>query len=250
LSTSPQSTSSTSAPSSQPSSTQPVSFNSTSSNPEFSPGTVAGISIGTFFAGVLLALLCFCLFLMLRKKKHRSYDSAGRGRRYRDSEHSQEYGTQMKQMTSTVQPLGARNDISIDRILLEPVSSSDIKTDMLAIGSQIVQHVDNNYHLNTVDSLPANFTESLVREHYSALTGISIEQLGKLLRDVRTRRAAIRHLISYFIFSRIILTSDVESSLLPGHIIAFLRQMPPPERTSGSKEGELISYSNYLTLSC
>jgi hypothetical protein len=187
---------------------------------------------------------------MLRKKKRRSYDSAGPGRRYRDSEHSQDYGTPMKQMTSTVRPLGARNDININKVLLEPVSSSDIKTDMLAIGSQIVQHVDNNYHLKPVDSLPASFAESLAQERYSALTGVSIEQLGKLLRDVRTRGAAIRHLISYFIFSRITLTSDVESSLLPRHITAFLRQMSPPERISGSKEGKLISYSNYLTSPC
>ena len=156
----------------------------------------------------------------------------------------------MKQMTSTVKPLAAGNDISLNRVLLEPVPSNDIKTDMLAIGSQIVQHVDNNYHLKPVDSLPPSFTESLTRERYSAFTGISIEQLGKLLRNVQTRRAAIRHLISYFIFSRIALTSDVENSLLPGYIIAFLRQIPPPERISGSREGKHISSSIYLKLSC
>jgi hypothetical protein len=156
----------------------------------------------------------------------------------------------MKQMTSTVQPLGSGNDININRVLLEPVSSGDIKSEMLAIGSQIVQHVDNNYHLKPVDSLPASFTENLIQECYSAFTGISIEQLGKLLRNVQTRHAAIRHLISYFIFSRIALTSDFENSLLPGHIIAFLRRIPPPERTSGSREGNRISSSIDLKLLC
>jgi hypothetical protein len=205
---------------------------------------VAGIGIGTFFAGVLLALVC--LFAMLRRRKRRSHDPAGRRRPYRDSDYSQENDTPMKQMASTVQPLGAGNNININRVLLEPVSSSDIKRDMLAMGSQILQHVDNNYHLKPVDSLPASFTESLTQERYSDFTGISIEQLGKLLRNVQTRRAAIRHLISYFIFSGIALTSDVETSLLPSHIIAFLRQMPPPERTSGSREGKRISLF-YLT---
>jgi len=175
---------------------------------------------------------------MLRKKKRRSYESTGRHRRYRDSE-PEGYDTPMKGMASTVQPVGAGNDINLNRILLEPVSSSDIKTDLLAIGSQIVQHVDNNYHLKPVDSLPAAFADTLKQEGYSAFTGVPIEQLGNLLRNPQTRRAAIRHLISYFIFSKIAFTGNIENSLLPGHIIAFLKHMPPPERTSGSREGKL-----------
>jgi hypothetical protein len=154
----------------------------------------------------------------------------------------------MKQMTSSVQPVGAGNDTNLNRILLEPVSTSDIKTEMLAIGSQILQHVDNNYHLKPVDSLPATFTEILTQDRYSAFSGISIEELGNLLRNVKTRRAAIRHLISYFIFSKITFTGNIETSLLPSHIIAFLKKMPPPERTSGSREGKLKSSRNPHTL--
>jgi hypothetical protein len=136
-------------------------------------------------------------------------------------------------------------EMKLDRALLEPVPSSDIGMDMNAIGSQILQHVDNNYHLKPVDKLPASFTEALIATHYSSFTGISIEQLGPLLLNVQTRRSAIRHLISYFIFSRIALTCDVDTSLLPSHIIAFLRQIPPPERTSGSREGMYL-----MTICC
>jgi hypothetical protein len=183
----------------------------------------------------------------MQRKKRRSHDSTSRQRPYRDSEYSQEYGTPMKQMTGSIQPVGAGNDLNLNRILLEPVSTSDIKTEMLAIGSQILQHVDNNYHLKPVDSLPATFTEILTQDRYSAFSSISIEQLGNLLRNVKTRRAAIRHLISYFIFSKIAFSSDIKTSLLPSHVIAFLKKMPPPERTSGSREGKVkLSCNLYI----
>jgi hypothetical protein len=213
-------------------STTPSSSGTASSN--LSPNDVAGIAVGTFIAGVLLALVGTCLFAMLRKRNRHSH---GRRGHYRNPGYSQEDNRPMKEMSSSVQPLNGERDIRLDKVLLEPISSSDIKTDMSAIGSQIVQHVDNNYHLKPVDGLPASFTETLTVMRYSNFTSISTEQLGRLLLNVQTRRGAIRHLISYFIFSRIALTCDVDTSLLPSHIITFLRQMPPPEKTSGSREG-------------
>ncbi len=214
-----------------------------------SPGAAAGIGIGTFIAGVVLTFLGFCLFLMLKKKNPRNGRSRHRHHSSRGVAYYHDNETPMKDMATSVTQQEVGNDMKIERILLEPVSGSDIKTDMMTIGDQIRQHVDNNYHLQPVNHTSAKLSETLAPYRYESSTGINHEHLSSLLRDVRTRHAAIRHLISWIIFSRIALTSDTDTSLLPPYITAFLRKIPQPEKSPGSREGKLFSSTTFLRLS-
>lgn len=140
-------------------------------------------------------------------------------------------------MGTVVQQREVGTEVKLERILLEPVSPQDIKTHMMMINNEILQHVDNNYHLKAIDVAPAAIANLLTKAGYESSTGLAVDQVGLLLQDMKYRRAAIRHLIGWFILSNVALTANPNTSLLPSYITAFLGQMPPPERVTGSKDG-------------
>jgi hypothetical protein len=42
------------------------------------------------------------------------------------------------------------SDLKFEQILLDPVYSSKIQTEMKMLGDQIVQHMENNYHMKPI----------------------------------------------------------------------------------------------------
>ena len=204
---------------------------------QISVGEVVGASIGTFFAGILLTLIAVLFFFMHRKKKSRTGGAATKRRSSRGSGAYQENDPSSKEMGTIVRQREVGTDVKLERILLEPVSSQDIKMQIMMINNEILQHVDNNYHLKAIDIAPAGIANLLVKAGYESSTGLAVDQIGLLLQDVKYRRAALRHLIGWFILSNIALTTSPNTSLLPGYVTAVLQRMPPPEKVTGSKEG-------------
>jgi hypothetical protein len=139
--------------------------------------------------------------------------------------------------------------LPLEQILLDQVSDSDIKQNMIVLCTQIEQHVGNNYHQKVVKAnLNPNFKnlqlQALKDCDYDRSTAVPAENLAALIEDPCSRRAAICRLIAWLIFARISVDSNADVSLLPVRVAQILQAMPPPECSSNNREGKEHMFSN------
>lgn len=190
-------------------------------------------------------------------------DNGGSGGYEDGNSNSKEMGV-VRQTSLAMQPQAT--PMPLDRILLETTSAAELKMNLDMLASEIVQHVDNSYHLSPVPG-PRNVGPLLAQAGYASLSskstsgapaaagagtgvgGATAEEIARLLHDERSRRMVVRHLISWFVLGRIGLSAarDGGVCLLPEYIAALAGKFPAVEKVPRSREGSSF-VSSFLIL--
>ncbi|KAK7756240.1 hypothetical protein SLS62_001834 [Diatrype stigma] len=147
-------------------------------------------------------------------------------------------------------PVGPVPDrLQLDQFLLESKPDADIAAELRSLGQLIQQHVENQYHIQPVQTSPSALAPALVdlglmdeRDPSAAVS------LASLAIDTRTRWAALQHIISRVTFASISLDGHSPVSLLPPFAGAFVRSLPPIESHRGSSEAVNVALTRWRQL--
>jgi hypothetical protein len=192
----------------------------------FSSGAVAGIAIATAVAGAIFTIIGICIFL--KRRRASTYSSRRSGG--------------LREVTQRTVAHHRPVLVGLNEIPLSRVDDSKIRRDMQDLNVLIHQHVENHYHTRKVKGINPDLTQELVQIGYPD----SPETLAALLNSPRTRRTAIRRLISSVIFSNIDIENNKDMSLLPGYIADFTRAIFRIERKA-EDQGKRISLLDSLS---
>lgn len=108
---------------------------------------MVGIAIGCVLAGLLLGGLIAIIFFRRRKPQHRSPQP----------EQVQVPYAPGKERDLVSQPMaagGVGDDVKLGQLLLSPNPDHEIVSGLRSLDALIRQHVENNYHLQPVQSCP------------------------------------------------------------------------------------------------
>jgi hypothetical protein len=181
---------------------------------------VAGIAIATAVAGAILTLIGLCIFL--KGKRSSKYPSTLRGDR--------------KEVTTRTVPNHRPAQLRLNELPLSRVDDSKIRTCMQDLNVLIHQHVENHYHNRELHADTPDLVQKLVQCGYPD----SAEALAGFLINPRTRRTAIRRLLSAVIYSHIDIENNTGMSLLPGFVSDFTRAIFRAEKDA-KDQGKLTS---------
>lgn len=189
-----------------------------------SAGAVAGIAIGCFAIGALIAGIILW-FLWKRRKPARNLEQEAIG----ISLIRQEKGY------STHNAYNERENPAstpISSPLPLPLEDKAISAEVSKIGNSIKNHVQSYYYSGRVS--PGNIDYDDVQALGENLP-ISAGTLSTLLSDSATREIALRFCIAWVICGKMIPRKDSESSLLPLEVAQSLRRMADINAASRSK---------------
>ncbi|ESZ94389.1 hypothetical protein SBOR_5253 [Sclerotinia borealis F-4128] len=248
-------TTSTSATSSSPTSTEskttsssiyptlgnstPTAIPSTHHGSTVSGGVAAGIAIGTFIIGALLALGGFWFFSRQRK----------RSRRPRETTSSNDYS---KRTFSAGNGIAASKEIDTpmqDYPIVERADDSQLRNQMQNLGELIYQHVENHTAIGPYTGTSHDFTAGLTKCGYSERTEPTASTLGSLLANSKERRTGIKSLIAWVILRGVDLKSSSEYSLLPDEITGFYRAVFKGDKRLHEQDALSKSLSQWRQLS-
>ncbi|KAK8063049.1 hypothetical protein PG997_015146 [Apiospora hydei] len=187
-----------------------------------SSGTVAGAVVGAFLGGLLIGLAI--LLLWRRRQARKPLASHQRPKRAH---------------TEGIEPEdhGGTNGISeLDPFLLDATSDKQLAEAYQNISKVLQQHVANFYHKQAVDVDIATLRHAIERVDPGPNNALQHDVLPSLLLDPRTRAAAIQHTISHVLVKAIDFNSPGELSLLPPHVVGFVRSVPALERGGGNAD--------------
>ncbi len=128
--------------------------------------------------------------------------------------------------------------IALEDIPLERADDSRIRKSMQDLNELIHQHVENHYHMRHFQGRSDHLMRKLMTCGYTDGTEPSAQSLAVLLINPGTRGTAIRQIIASIIIRHIDLNSEAETSLLPGHILAFYQAISKRKRLRGEEEGQ------------
>ncbi|KAK4230728.1 hypothetical protein QBC38DRAFT_332349, partial [Podospora fimiseda] len=112
----------------------------------------------------------------------------------------------------------------LNLFLLDGTSDDEITSELTALGHLITDHVENNYHLQSIHQDPAVIQDSL--------SGLGLDdwtrsQVANLALNPGTRHIAIRSLLAHVIFSALDIRNIEGPSLLPPEVTDFVKSLPP-----------------------
>ncbi|KAL6153522.1 hypothetical protein ACJBU6_08667 [Exserohilum turcicum] len=182
-------------------------------------GAVAGVAIGMFFAGLLIAGAVF--FLLLRRQKRRQHGNAASHSRAlvrsKSAKSSPHKGPAV--LTSAI-------FTNIDDMIPQPVSDDTITDMALKIRDNIKNHARSYYHALAVPT--ARINEDGLSE-LSVATGVSTAVLADRLSDPSTRPDTLRLVIAWVLLSRC--TGGRKTSLLPEKLAMLEASIPGKDGT-------------------
>ncbi|KUJ18616.1 uncharacterized protein LY89DRAFT_717199 [Mollisia scopiformis] len=206
---------------------------SSTSSSGISAGETAGISIGTFIAGLALALLGF--WFCMNRRKH------SQGHRSRKSHDNNTYDGDKQGISQTS---------TREETLLDPVDDSTLKSTMAKLNSFIDQHVLSHYHEDPIQISQRQLAQAIIdRRSKNALGDMSPDELASLMIAPATRLHAIRHFVAWVILSHTGLDAQPDACLLPRYIVTFYNAFPPIERQAGCEEAFECALSQWKHLS-
>lgn len=173
-------------------------------------------------------------FLLYRRRKQQGlrYETAGAEPKYAAAS-----------PLSSVGPPPPPDQLQLSQFLLDTVPDKDISGELGALNQLIQNHVENHYHLQPAQANPAALAQALANlglDDQSSSAGV--DTLVALALDPRTRLAAIRHVVSFVVFSSVDFGARSRLSMLPPPVAAFLQSVPPAEHQRGNVEGTLVVY--------
>lgn len=171
-------------------------------------GPVAGIAIGMFLVGALVAGAVF-FFLLRRQKKQHAMSAAAHSRQH--TSYAEQNKSREKGATVVAASVG-----SIDDLIPQPVEDDMITGDLSKIRDNIKNHVRTYYHSGPISA--AEINEASIRD-ITALTGASAAVLVKALTNPVTRDSALRSIAGSIILSKC--NEERSPSLLPNDVAAL-----------------------------
>lgn len=201
-------------------------------------GTVVGVGFGTAIAGAFLALLVAWISLRRSRRSRRAGENSWVG----EPDHLGKFGGRKDSSIGK----GVSSIIALEDIPLNPADDSQIRKSMQGLHELIYQHVENHYSSWSFQGRREDLARELARGEWNDQTDPSAQTIASLLINPGTRRAAIRHIITWVILQHVDLKSDPETSLLPAHIVASGQAMLKVKRTPGEQEGKSTLFPLYI----
>lgn len=187
-------------------------------------GAVAGVAIGCFFIGALLAGL-IVFFVFRRKRQQNAYPQ-----QHLPPGELAYVGHEKHGMTATTLGSGAGAVVTnVDRLLPQPAEDDAIVGGLSKIRDGIKNHVQNYYHNSPINHETVN--EATLVELANA-TGIPTSSLKTLLLTPATRTPTIMVFLGQLILSRCVGRTDGQTSFLPAEIS---RVVSPPASANSCK---------------
>jgi len=178
-----------------------------SADPGLSTGAIAGIAIGCFAAGALLAgaILWFC-----RRRRRQPKNQYPQPDTYA-------LASQEKGFSASAIPLaGKRSSVAaLGGGLPQPLEDKAISGDVSKISNAIKNHVQSYYHTSRVNPGLIDY------EDLHALgpgLPVSVGTLTTLIGNAATREIALRFIIAWVIVSKLQPSKDPSRSLLPSEV--------------------------------
>ncbi|KLU92197.1 hypothetical protein MAPG_11143 [Magnaporthiopsis poae ATCC 64411] len=178
--------------------------------------SVAGIGVACLVGGAAIGLLA--AWAMARKKQKRERGLSGDG------------PIEPVQAGASNKTYGTRASLEPSYILDMIESGSKIRSMLSSIGLLITQHVLTQYHDDPVTTSKAELAQVLRSLGLGeADQGVSPDHLASMVLDVYYRTEALRHVLSFVIFSSLDLASARPPvSLLPPPVVDLVRMAPRP----------------------
>ena len=170
-------------------------------------GAIAGIAIGCFAAGALLAglILWFC-----RRKR-------GRPNTQYPAENTYALASQEKGFSANAIPLSTKRSsvAGLSGGLPQPLEDKAISGDVSKISNAIKNHVQSYYHSSRVN--PGLIDYEDLHALGSGLP-VSVGTLTTLIGNAATREIALRFIIAWVVISKLQPSKDPIKSLLPSEV--------------------------------
>lgn len=174
-------------------------------------GAVAGIAVGMFVAGLLLAG-AISLFLLRRQKKRQVL-----------LHHTEHVASNQYPLSATKGPTIVTSSVlnSLDDLLPQPVADDTITAELSKIRDNMKNHVRTYYHAAQVSL--AQIDEKAI-ESLALATGISASVLASALANPKQRPVMIRLVLAWVILPRI--TGEKFSCFLPSDVAGLIASLP------------------------
>ncbi|KAH6881646.1 hypothetical protein BKA58DRAFT_306630 [Alternaria rosae] len=176
-------------------------------NEGISTGATAGIAIGCFAAGALLAGL---IFWFCRRKR-------GRPNTQYPAENTSALASQEKGFSASAIPLSEKRSsvAALGRGLPQPLEDKAISGDVSKISNAIKNHVQSYYHTSRVN--PGLIDYEDLHALGSGLP-VSVGTLTTLIGNAATREIALRFIIAWVVVSKLQPSKDPTKSFLPAEV--------------------------------
>ncbi|KAJ4346668.1 uncharacterized protein N0V89_010599 [Didymosphaeria variabile] len=218
-------TSDTTATSSSSTTTAAAAAANISGSKDIQPGAAAGIGVGCFLAGLLIAGLLAWFFM----KRRRSTSSV------RDSEASavalmhREKGPVAKTVSvSSGSPIAS----ALENGLPQPLEDKAVSGEISKISNLIKNHVQSYYHSRAVSPGMIDYDDL---QALGENLPVSVGTLSTLLNNPTTREIALRFCLAWVVTSRIRLNDSSNKTFLPPEVAKCMQSMNHTERGSRGK---------------
>ncbi|UPX13349.1 uncharacterized protein EKO05_0003862 [Ascochyta rabiei] len=195
-------------------------------------GAVAGVAIGTFLAGLLIAGAVF--FFLLRRQKKRHAVAAAAYSRQEAPYKERDVGPEKRAAVVT----GAGSNI--DALLPQPVEDDAITGDLSKIRDNIKNHVRTYYRSGPISATDVN--EAGIRD-IATLMRINSAVLVGALSTPSSRDNALRSIVASVILARC--TGRGKSSLLPSELAGLSSSIPT---TDDKNPAQTLLFSKWKTI--
>lgn len=187
---------------------------------------MAGVAIGMFLAGSLIAGAVF--FFLLRRQKQRRYNTAPNHL----PPHAYNGGAagHVEKGPTVATSAYASN---VDDMLPQPAADDTITDAALKIRDSIKNHAREFYHVSPVPA--ASINQASMKE-LTIATGTSSSVLANMLSNISTRTETLRLIVAWSVLSRC--TGERDESLLPGELAPLASAVPGRD---GKNAGRFIS---------
>ena len=176
-------------------------------NDGLSTGATAGIAIGCFAAGALLAGLIFWFCWRKRGRPNTQYPA----------ENTYALASQEKGFSANAMPLSTKRSslAGLSGGLPQPLEDKAISGDVSKISNAIKNHVQSYYHTSRVN--PGLIDYEDLHALGSGLP-VSVGTLTTLIGNAATREIALRFIIAWVVISKLQPSKDPIKSLLPSEV--------------------------------
>ncbi|KAI4949440.1 hypothetical protein J4E91_005179 [Alternaria rosae] len=176
-------------------------------NEGLSTGATAGIAIGCFAAGTLLAGLIFWFCRRKRRRPNTQYPA----------ENTSALASQEKGFSASAIPLSAKRSsvAALGSGLPQPLEDKAISGDVSKISNAIKNHVQSYYHTSRVN--PGLIEYEDLHALGSGLP-VSVGTLTTLIGNAATRDIALRFIIAWVVVSKLQPSKDPTKSFLPAEV--------------------------------
>lgn len=128
--------------------------------------------------------------------------------------------------------------LELDQFLLDSTPDAEIRAELRSLNHLLQQHVESNYHLQSVSCSVDDLSQALLRLGLGQGGAMTTTKLASLSLDPTNRYNAIQHVISRVAFASIAFDEPSPFSLLPQPVFLFVSMIPAVESRRGNTDGE------------